>query len=204
MQLLQVWSAELTSGDAFQARLLWATACIAFFGFCRLGELLQTSTSVSAPLMLSDLSIDSHSAPSQIRVLIKRAKNDPFGHGAAVILGATGKDLCPVIAILNYLAVRPPGPGPLLIWQDSLPLLRDQFVWRVKESLRSAGLNHSLYSGHSFRIGAATSAAAAGVPTHLIQTMGRWSSDAYRTYIRSPPDVLASVLHSLASQHQSC
>ena len=79
---------------------------------------------------------------------------DPFGHGAAVILGATGKDLCLVIAILNYLAVRPPGPGPLLIWQDSLPLLRDQFVWRV---LCSAGLDHSLYSGHSFRIGAATS-----------------------------------------------
>ena len=31
------------------------------------------------------------------------------------------------------------------------------------------------FSSHSFRIGAATSAAAADLPVHLIQTFGRWS-----------------------------
>ncbi|KAK3740316.1 hypothetical protein QZH41_009409 [Actinostola sp. cb2023] len=48
------------------------------------------------------------------------------------------------------------------------------------------------YSSHSFRIGAATVAARNGVPDHLIQTLGRWSSNAYKGYIRTPVEALAS------------
>ena len=36
------------------------------------------------------------------------------------------------------------------------------------------------------RIGAATSAYAARLEDHLIQTLGRWSSDCYKTYIHTP------------------
>ena len=51
--------------------------------------------------------------------------------------------------------------------------------------LTRLGKDDSAYCGHSFRIGAATSAAAAGVEDHLIQTMGRWSSDCYVRYIKT-------------------
>ena len=34
------------------------------------------------------------------------------------------------------------------------------------------------FSSHSFRIGAATVAPRSGIPDHLIQTMGHWSSNA--------------------------
>ena len=37
-------------------------------------------------------------------------------------------------------------------------------------------------------IGAATSAAAAGLPDNLNQTLGHWTSQAYRRYIRTAPD----------------
>ena len=41
------------------------------------------------------------------------------------------------------------------------------------------GLNDNMYNGHSFRTGAATSAAKAGTDGHLIQTLCRLSSNCY-------------------------
>ena len=79
-------------------------------------------------------------------------------------LGKTSSVVCPVVALLNYLAIRPGPAGPLFMFQDGSPLSRDQFVRKVKQALYAANVDKSQYSGHSFRIGAATSAAAAGVP----------------------------------------
>ena len=42
------------------------------------------------------------------------------------------------------------------------------------------------YSSHSFRIGAATEAGAAGAHPDDIKVSGRWKSAAYQGYIRRP------------------
>ena len=49
------------------------------------------------------------------------------------------------------------------------------------------------YTGHSFRMGAATTAARVGIPDNMIKTLGTWSSEAYRLYIRSSEDDIARV-----------
>ena len=46
---------------------------------------------------------------------------------------------------------------------------------------------------------AATSAAAAGVPAHIINMLGRWESEAYQLYIRTPRETLASISPILAN-----
>ena len=43
----------------------------------------------------------------------------------------------------------------------------------------------------------ATVAARRGIPDHLIQALGRWSGDAYKSYIRTPSETLASLLSRL-------
>ena len=49
------------------------------------------------------------------------------------------------------------------------------------------------YTGHSFRMGAATTAARVGIPDNMIKTSGHWSSEAYRLYIRSSEDDIARI-----------
>ena len=57
------------------------------------------------------------------------------------------------------------------------PLTRAFVIDKLKILLSKLGYNPSLYSGHSFRIGAATMATAANIPDHMIRTLGRWTSD---------------------------
>ena len=59
--------------------------------------------------------------------------------------------------------------------------------------LQLAGYDQHSYASHSFQIGAATTAAAAGLPAWLIKAMGRWSSDAYQTYIQCPASTLQAI-----------
>lgn len=52
------------------------------------------------------------------------------------------------------------------------------------KALQVLGLPWDNFAGHSFRIGAATAAAKAGIEDSVIQSLGRWSSAAFLTYIR--------------------
>ena len=96
-------------------------------------------------------------------------------------------------AVLAYMAIRPRIPGPLFIHSDGTPLTRPKLVTEVRGALTGDGMDLSRYTGHSFRIGAASSAAQAGVPDSLIQTLGRWRSSAFQRYIRTPTSTLLSV-----------
>ena len=89
--------------------------------------------------------------------------------------------------------------SPLLQWSDGSVITRQSLNNAIKWLARSVQLNDSNFSTHSFRIGAATAASAAGIPDCLIKTMGRWSSDAYQIYIRTPDSMLDAVWRSLAN-----
>ncbi len=99
-------------------------------------------------------------------------------------------------ALTKYLHHRGGSPGPLFRLENGKPLSRDIFCTWLKDAMTRIG-ESGHYSGHSFRIGAATTAASVGIPDHLIKTLGRWISDAYQLYIQTPPAVLESVASRL-------
>ena len=86
-----------------------------------------------------------------------------------------------------------------LLFQSSALLTRSSVTKLLRDSARSAGLPYRSLKGHSFRIGAASTAAAAGLPDWLIKVLGRWSSDCYQLYIRTPETVLLSAAPRMAS-----
>ena len=119
--------------------------------------------------------------------------------GVPILLGRSQGDLCPVAAMLAYLTVRGIDEGPLFRFADGRPLTRQRLVCHLRSVLRSVGVSSERFSGHSFRIGAATTAAACGIEDSLIKTLGRWESSAYQRYIRLPREKLAKVSSILCS-----
>ena len=156
--------------------LLWAATATCFFGFFHAGEITVPTALAFDPavhLVWGDVSVSDDN--SMIRVFLKRSKIDQFGRGVAVYLG---DDLCPLAALSSYIPLRGDSPGTFLRTVDGAALTKARFVDLVRGVLSRAGVPLAGYSGHSFRIGAATTASQAGIPDSVIQALGRWSSSA--------------------------
>ena len=64
----------------------------------------------------------------------------------------------------------------------------------IRDALSCAGIDASQFSGHSFGISAASTAAQAGL---MIQTLGRWKLSAFTAYIRTLEKDLIAVASRL-------
>lgn len=167
--------------------LMLETACIvAFFGFLRCGEFtVNKPFDCHANLCVKDLVVTEEC----VLLHLKRSKTDPFREGVTLKLFKTNNTVCPYMASCKYLSARTrqisSQDDPLFAMDNGQALTRACFISKFKHVLECLGINSNFYNGHSFRIGAATSAAAANVEDHLIKVLGRWSSDAYCRYIRT-------------------
>ena len=187
------WASHASETDYI---MLWAACCVGFFGFLRAGEFTVRSTEEfdpSSSLMLEDVAVDKHDNPALVRIRLKQSKTDPFRHGVDIFLGRTQADLCPVSALLAYIAARPSVKGPLFVFGDGSFLSRDRLVQAVRVALEQAGFDAKSYTGHSFRLGAATTAAHVGLEDSIVKMLGRWESTAYQRYIKTPRETLAAL-----------
>ena len=169
--LRNAWTA---SADSWEAKKLWAACCCGFLGFSRSGEFV-----VGRPfdplrhLSAFDVAVDSWTSPSLVGLGLKQSKTDPFRQGVAIYMGRTDTDLCPVGALLSYLACRGWRPGALFCYEDGRPLSGARLLESVCRALESQGVQAANFSGHSFRIGAASTAAVRGFEDSTIRTLGR-------------------------------
>lgn len=90
---------------------------------------------------------------------------------------------CPVSAVSAYMNMRQEGVA-FFAHEDGNHVTRYQFSTIFKRCLTKLGICASEYGTHSFRIGAATEAARAGLPNEAVRRIGRWRSDCYAGYIR--------------------
>jgi len=122
--------------------MLWAAACMCFFGFLRSGEVVVPADSEydrTVHLSYGDVQVDSTVDPKYLEIRIKVSKIDLFG---TVYLGKTGREMCPVAAILAYM---------VLVHKRPISHARTF----CDSNVGSIGANRIGISGHSFRIGAA-------------------------------------------------
>ncbi len=189
-----VWECQASDPDTV---MLWEACCLAFFGFLRAGEFTvpgDTGYDHSTHLSWGDLAVDNPVSPGLLSVHLKASKTDPFRKGVTLFIGKCRPSCAqyPPCWRICWLLVRGKQSGSLFRFQDGKPLTRQRFVQAVRGALIKAGVQADRYASHSFRIGAATTAAARGLGDSIIKTLGRWKSPAYLEYVKIPRQQLAN------------
>ncbi|PPR01104.1 hypothetical protein CVT24_000412 [Panaeolus cyanescens] len=173
-----------------------ACATTAFWGQCRLGELLPTSASISHP-NIRDLPSRSHlrrSASSKHRnsfFKLYLPKTKTQFKGDVVILNSRTHNSNPLPLLRRHLAVNQlPSNTPLFAYCPSdeygtsfRVLTKRHFLSRCNKIWSSLG--YARVTGHAFRIGGTTKLLSSGVPPDVVKATGRWSSDSFLRYWRN-------------------
>ena len=153
---------------------MWAACCLGYFAFLQAVQFtLQSAKDYDPAKHLSplDIAVDSHSQPTLMRIHLKHSKTDQQWLGVDLYVGCTFNNLCPVAAMLACLALQGQTEGPFFM-VESKPLSREFLVQWLRETLTKAGIDSSHFSGHSFRIGAASTASAKGISEATIWADG--------------------------------
>ena len=113
------------------------------------------------------------------------------GKTCPLVIGAGGDYIDAAAEMANLLRVDPIPEGR----RASTPLFRDPASGlsitteavrdMVKGLMQKVGEDPYEFGSHSLRIGGATALFAAGANPTIIRTMGRWSSDLYKLYVRA-------------------
>ncbi|OQV20022.1 hypothetical protein BV898_06026 [Hypsibius exemplaris] len=147
--------------------MLWSAFTLAFFGFLRVSEYTSPSRNRAGPLILGCVKIDQET----LKVSVIRDKTNQLGTPVTLTIAATNRSCCAVRAFRKYIFCRLgkglAGNSPLYVSGDGSYLTRQRVNQVVKDLL---GVS---FKSHSFRIGAATTAAEAGIPVDLIRILGR-------------------------------
>ena len=115
---------------------------------------------------------------------LKVSKTDQMAKGTFIHIEPTNDGYCPIAAMKAFLELRSKTSGPLFIHKNGRIMNRVQFQSVLNKCTSYLGWETSKFTTHSFRIGAATSAALKGVPDETIMLKGRWTSSAMHKYIR--------------------
>ena len=148
--------------------MVWATFTLAFFAFLRCSEFTYLGVGKFRPqfdLSMNCITFQSNMACPQYMT----SKTDVFRDGQSLSVARSSSTICAVMAMRNYFLLARPQPGPLFYFQSGRYLTRGVVSNLLQDSARFAGLPYLCLKGHSFRIGAASVAAAAGLPNWLIK-----------------------------------
>lgn len=184
---------------------LWCMLLLGVFGLFRSGELTVPSSSSFDPRLHPTRSHTrftfSAGSLSYSSLTLPTSKTDKQAVGVLVSLPLfpDHPNLCPTSHLLTFLhRTQATGhPHHHLLAIEGAPYTKPAFLTEFRSLLHRAGLRPDAYAGHSLRIGGATAAAEAGLPTHLIKQLGRWTSDCFLLYTRLRPATVTAATRLL-------
>lgn len=177
---------------------IFATACIAFWSCCRLGELLIPSPNVFDSVKhvsRAILPISVHNSHNVRRTTFHIPWTKTTGsEGADISVTERSHSTCLLAALVLNLEsnLNIPSHAPLFSFETAngswAPLTKAWFLSRCNDIWVAAG--HPTMPGHAFRIGGATELLLEGVHPDIVATQGRWKSRVFLDYWRQIESIL--------------
>jgi hypothetical protein len=162
-----------------------------FHALMRLGELVFPDKKILRNYRKISLRHSVSLFPERYSFFLPSHKADRFFEGNIILIQKTNRPTDPHQPFSNYITSRdslfPVHPELWLTSSGQVPT-RHWFISRLRRFLPRD------FAGQSLRSGGATSLAEAGADLVTIQAAGRWSSDAFRIYIRKNPILIHAVL----------
>ena len=184
-----VESLSFTTPCHYNRIMFKAMYLLACHAFLRVGEMTYNN-SESNVLQLRDVQFFQTRLihPSRLQLTFRSFKANYNIRPIVLSLEAreSYSDVCPVRSLYQFIELRGPQPGPLFCFPGIQYVSYSFFRETLSNSLSRSGLSPSRYKSHSFRVGAASTAATLGISDEQIQHMGRWKSLAFKSYIRLP------------------
>ena len=164
--------------------MLKAAFSLAFAAFLRAGEFTAPPQDFS-PSLYATLRDVSFLDDGSLRFYIKRSKTDQFHRGCSITLPHIFSSICPVRRMKSYLrSCTAHDKSPLFHFKNGSPLSIRTLHLVLRKLLHKLGYEAQNFNIHSFRIGAATSAAKQGISNKMIKRLGRWKSQCFMDYIK--------------------
>ena len=182
------------------------TTC--FYGAARVGEFVVSrldSFSPSHHVTVANLRVDRDAQGLEVTVLhLPHTKAAPL-EGEDVFWSSHPGPTDPYEALENHRRVNCPAETDhLFAYQHKgqlRPLTKHAFIKRLASAARQAGLEP--LQGHGIRIGATLFYLLLGLPIEAMKVMGRWSSDAFLTYLRKHAQILTPLIQANPRAHES-
>ena len=191
-------------------RLIWFTATTCLLGSFRIHEVLpkeQNSYDKSITLMRDDVKFTHLKSGGKmtraVTLLLKNPKEDKTKHGVRIDIFETEgplKWLCAVNAAMKYEGMMTPTESeqPFAMTRDGKGYTGQMFNNDLKQLL-AGKLDPTLgpLTSHSFRAGLPTMMGKAGFPDKDIQLAGRWTSTAFKAYVKTARPKRAALAASI-------
>ena len=168
-----------------------ACAATAFWGQCRLGELVPASLTSLTQTPLPTRSDFKRSIRNPQSCLLHLPHTKTHRHGQDIVLVDQIHAINPISLMKKHFRVNNV-PNDAYIFSFTTAgglshLTKAIFLHRCNTIWRQLG--YPRIAGHCFRIGGTTELLVAGTPPDIVKATGRWSSDSFMRYWRSLDDI---------------
>ena len=170
--------------------MIWTACSVTFYGALRPGEALSKYENFYDPsttLRKKDVKFvkGEKGEKDAIHLNVKNSKTNKSGIPETIIIYSTDDVTCPVKYCKKLMSVNRnvSNNAPFFTNSSGKPLTIRKFNEFLKD-LTSDIIKNGVISAHSFRIGITSLLAKKGFSNESLKQIGRWSSRAYRAYIR--------------------